>query len=425
MSSLLDILHRRDGRAGDDAAVEPAADTAAPTVELRLAVDNGPAEPGFDPFTDPAETPSHGTPESRPAPQPGSDPFATFTGPAARAAPAGEATRVLTASRLQQRSRRSTVLLGTGLLVIVAGAGLATWLLDESGRLGAGDDSLFTTPPPAGAPAAPGPVAGIVERPAAAGVAAGTPAAAEARGPTPGPAASRRPTPVDPVEADDAWFDTPAAGEPSGAAAEESAEPVRITRGTTTNPLFPKLSEAWTAFQAADFARAEALYREVRAADPGNVDALLGLGALAARGNRTDEARELYQAVLLAEPRNAAAISAMSTLPASGATKLDESTLKGLLRDQPGAANLHFALGLQYMAQGRWPDAQIAFFDAVRNEPANADYAYNLAVSLDQLGQSGPAAAYYQRALELATASSLFNTGAAAERLATLRSAGP
>ena len=73
------------------------------------------------------------------------------------------------------------------------------------------------------------------------------------------------------------------------------------------------------------------------------------------------------------------------------------------------------------MAQGRWPDAQTAFFDAVSNEPTNADYAYNLAVSLDQLGQAGPAAAYYQRALDLATASALFNPGVAQARLDTLR----
>jgi Tetratricopeptide repeat len=300
---------------------------------------------------------------------------------------------VLTASRLKQRSRRSTVLLGAGLLVIVAGAGLATWLLNEATGPGTGDDSLFTAPPPATAAVMPGPVTGTVERPAP----ATAPAASD---PAPAPVAARRPEPAVPVAADDAWFDTPAAEEASGADFEASGEPVRITRGTTTNPLFPKLSEAWSAFQAADFARAEALYREVRAADPGNVDALLGLGALAARGQRMDEAREFYQAVLLADPRNTAAISAMSTLPANGSTGLDESSLKGLLREQPGAANLHFALGLQYMTQGRWPDAQVAFFDAVRNEPANADYAYNLAVSLDQLGQPGPAAAYYQRALE-------------------------
>jgi hypothetical protein len=273
VSSLLDILHRKDTRASDE-ALEPAADTAAPTVELRLAVDNGPAEPGLDPITDPADTPSLAAPEPRPAPPPGNDPFATFAGPL------GEATRVLAASRLQRRSRRNTVLLGSGLLAIIVGAGLATWLLNEATGPGSGDDSLFTTPPTAVAAVTPGPGAGTVERPA--------PAASE---PAPPPAESPRPRPADPVAAEDDWYDTPAAEEPAGAAFEAPAEPVRITRGTTTNPLFPKLSEAWTAFQAADFARAEALYREVRAADPGNVDALLGLGALAARGNRTDEAR--------------------------------------------------------------------------------------------------------------------------------------
>ena len=86
---------------------------------------------------------------------------------------------------------------------------------------------------------------------------------------------------------------------------------------------------------------------------------------------------------------------------------------------------MHFALGLQYVTQGRWPDAQAAFFEALRNEPTNADYAYNLAVSLDRLGQAQSAATYYQRALDLATASALFSPEAAKQRLASLRPAAP
>ena len=401
MSSLLDILHRRDGGPDRAERPEPAAEPAAQTVELRLAVDNGPAEPADGPAP---EEPGDLQPGPEPVPLPASEP----------------ATRVLTARHLQQRSRRSTILLGAGLCTIVVGAALATWLLNETSGLATGNDSLFTAP--AGSTAfTPGATAGVVARPVPVPDRPGPEAAPVPAEPAP---TAGRTQAAEPVSDDTTWFDMPAI-EDATSVSVSASEPIRITRGTTTNPLFPRLSEAWTAFQAADFARAEALYREVRAADPGNVDALLGLGALAVRANRTAEARELYQAVLLAEPRNATAISAMSTLPAAGDRNLDESALKSLLRDQPGAANLHFALGLQYVAQGRWPDAQVAFFDALRNEPANADYAYNLAVSLDQLGQPGPAAAYYQRALELATASSLFNAGAAAERLATLRSAAP
>ncbi len=407
MSSLLDILHRKDSRTepvpeSDEPAAESGTQTIDLPVELRLAVDNGPVEATSEISI--AETPA-AIPSTAAAPAP--DPFAT---------------QLLTATQLQQRSRRSSAWLGTGLLLIVLAAGVATWLLNQITHSPAGTDSLFT----ATGPAAPAPASGPVEeRPPVS-------ALREAAAP---PTAQERSKPQQPKreQTDIAWFDTPATESRPGTSAEipidtsvdYASEPIRILRGTTTNPLFPKLREAWTAFQAADYMRAEALYREVRATDASNVDALLGLGALAARGGRTDEAREIYQAVLLAEPKNATAASALSTLPAAGTRQLDESGLKNLLREQPGAANHHFALGLQYVTQGRWPDAQTAFFDAVSNEPTNADYAYNLAVSLDQLGQAGPAAAYYQRALNLATASALFNPGVAQARLNTLRPATP
>ncbi len=375
---------------GETVYTNTEADAAAPTVELRLAVDNGPAEVGTDSRLD-VEATAPPSPAQPSAP----DPFGTQ----------------LLSATLQKRSRRSSLWLGAGLGLIVLAAGVATWMLNNLGSDSAGSDSLFATPVDVLAPTpAPGPVVSSAE-----------------------PAVAKRPresaaAPPDrqralPGNTDTDWFDTPAAEEPAELAADASTGAIRFVRGTTTNPLFPKLSGAWSAFQAADYPQAEALYREVLAADAGNVDALLGLGALAARGGRSDEAREMYQAVLLAEPRNAAANSALSTLPATGTRQLDESALKVLLREQPGAANLHFALGLQYVAQGRWPDAQSAFFEALRHEPTNADYAYNLAVSLDRLGQTGPAAAYYQRALDLATASALFSPEVVRERLTRLRPA--
>ena len=401
MSTLLDILHKTDRNAESNAAApEPAGDSAAQTVELRLAVDNGPAD---------ATSPEVSL---TPQPEPTHGPFATFAGPAIGSITPPEATQLLTTRQLRGRAWRSTGLLGAGLTLIVVAAAGATWFLNQVQDNDAGGDSPFLVSP-SDTSAAP-PVTARNE--------AAPPTVIDNAEPVATPTSARRP---EAAAADTRWFDTPAVEDSAAAEDPAAAEPIRIVRGTTSSPLFPKLSAAWTAFQAGDYALAETLYREVRAADANNVDALLGLGALAARGGRSDEARDLYQAVLLAEPRDATAISALSTLPAGTARGLDESSLKTLLREQPGAATLHFALGLQYVTQGRWPDAQVAFFEAVRNEPTNADYAYNLAVSLDRLGQAQPAATYYQRALDLATGSTLFSPEAAKQRLASLRPAAP
>jgi uncharacterized protein HemY len=78
-----------------------------------------------------------------------------------------------------------------------------------------------------------------------------------------------------------------------------------------------------------------------------------------------------------------------------------ESRIKSMLAQQPEAANLHAALGNLYAAQSQWSLAQAAYFNASRYAPNSADYAFNLAVSLDQLGKSGLALAQYQRALSL------------------------
>jgi Flp pilus assembly protein TadD len=58
-------------------------------------------------------------------------------------------------------------------------------------------------------------------------------------------------------------------------------------------------------------------------------------------------------------------------------------------------------LGNQYARQSRWTEAQAAYFRAYSLDPDNADFAFNLAVSLDQLRQKKPALEYYQRSLTL------------------------
>ena len=78
-----------------------------------------------------------------------------------------------------------------------------------------------------------------------------------------------------------------------------------------------------------------------------------------------------------------------------------ESHIKSMLAQQPEAANLHAALGNVYAEQGQWTSAQSAYFEASKLAPHNADYAFNLAVSLEQMRKPHLALEQYQRALAL------------------------
>jgi tetratricopeptide (TPR) repeat protein len=92
-----------------------------------------------------------------------------------------------------------------------------------------------------------------------------------------------------------------------------------------------------------------------------------------------------------------------------------------MLAADPGAHVLQFTLGNQLAQQGRWAEAQQAFFKAFAANPDNADFAYNLAVSLDHLRQPRLALEYYQRALKLAqTRAPSFDVNAAQTRAAAL-----
>ena len=79
-----------------------------------------------------------------------------------------------------------------------------------------------------------------------------------------------------------------------------------------------------------------------------------------------------------------------------------ESRLKTALASQPDSSALHFALGNLYARQLRWSEAQQAYFLAYSGEPDNADFIFNLAVSLDHLHQNKLAAQYYRMALSAA-----------------------
>ncbi|MGH8745787.1 MAG: tetratricopeptide repeat protein, partial [Burkholderiales bacterium] len=170
-----------------------------------------------------------------------------------------------------------------------------------------------------------------------------------------------------------------------------------------TPQIDPHVAAGYAAYQAGDVAAAREAYRLALGDDPSNRDALLGMAAVDMRGGRFEEADKLYLRLLQADPRDPNAQAGLLALR-SGLTDpvTAESRVKTLLAEDPGADVLYFTLGNEYARQGRWAEAQQAYFKAYAANPDNPDFAYNVAVSLDHLRQPKLALEYYRRALALA-----------------------
>ena len=210
------------------------------------------------------------------------------------------------------------------------------------------------------------------------------------------------------------------ASTPRAVSEEINAGEVQISRGQRPSNVDAALNKAYAAFQAGDLDTAAKLYNSARIAEPGRRDTLLGLAAVALQRSDLPRAYAYYAEVLKrypADPVASAALFNMTEAEGEGGA----ARLRLLLDDHADAAYIHAALGNWYARRGRWPDAQQAYFDAARLDVANPDYAFNLAVSLEHLGQGTAARDYYQKSLALrATRGAGFNPQAAHERIQAL-----
>ncbi|MDP3357074.1 MAG: tetratricopeptide repeat protein [Polaromonas sp.] len=263
------------------------------------------------------------------------------------------------------------------------------------------------------------------------------------------PAASAPPAPLPPSSPQPATA-TPVAGARSATATatpRSRAAPQASSQGTARTPasasangpsaavaLVPNASAkpaslmdaAYAAYQAGKPAEATRLYQDVLRADPTQRDAWLGLAVIAHAGNQREPAMDAYKRVLRLEPQNATALAGLSSLITSAGEPQQESRLREMLARAPQEADLNNALGLVLSGEQRWSEAQPLFFKAHSAAPLEAQFAYNLAVTLDHLRKSALAAQYYETALGLAAGrASGFDEASARNRLTALRARAP
>lgn len=208
---------------------------------------------------------------------------------------------------------------------------------------------------------------------------------------------------------------------PVQAEAARVEPPLQIERTVREDPLERRLQSAYAAYQRGDLATARHDYEQARQLAPDNRDVLLGLAVVAQRSGDYPAASAHYRRLLAFDPKDSVARTGLMGLQQDMVTHASESQLKLMLQEEPEGAHLHFALGAYYAAQAQWTAAQQAFFQAHRRAPENADYMFNLAVSLDRLGQARTALEYYRRAEQAASQQPVsFDTAVLAQRIAAL-----
>ena len=218
---------------------------------------------------------------------------------------------------------------------------------------------------------------------------------------------------------------TPAAAPgPAGAAPAAVPAPVEpalatprdtivVTAGDAVPVINPLLTEAYTALAAGNLESSQRLYNQLLRSDPSNIDALLGLAAIAAQQGDTGMATRYYQKILELDPRNSLAQAGLIGMFGRADPMSAETRLRQLIARDP-SPYLYFTLGNVHADRSLWAQAQQAYFQAYHLQPDNPDYAYNLAVALEHIGQPKPALDYYRRAVQFAAAKGRANFGIAA-----------
>jgi tetratricopeptide (TPR) repeat protein len=173
-----------------------------------------------------------------------------------------------------------------------------------------------------------------------------------------------------------------------------------IQRINKSDPIGEKLDAAWLAYESGQYDGAKKLYAEVLHLEKNNRDAMLGLGAIAIHKKDAETARRYYLALLKQDPRDPIATAAIASLHGDKTSiESDEEYLLTMLESNPKAAHINFALGNIYAQKGEWKTAQQSYFNAWQQDSENADYIFNLAVSMDQLSKQGQAIKFYKACL--------------------------
>lgn len=180
----------------------------------------------------------------------------------------------------------------------------------------------------------------------------------------------------------------------------------QVTPSTQSFELEYLQNQAVSAEQSGYSHHAREQYEWLLTAQPNNSEALMGLARLDLKDGNLEAVRASYLRLLELDPSDPLAQAGLLSLDQSGDALNYESQLKALSSQNPEIAPLSFALGNLFASQRRWNEAEGAYAKALASARildenlVSPDYAFNLAVALEQLSKPREAYLNYLVALE-------------------------
>ena len=181
----------------------------------------------------------------------------------------------------------------------------------------------------------------------------------------------------------------------------KSVDEISISKRKIPNKTRRNIVQAKQAMAAGEWSVAQDKYRSALVNSPENVEALIGMADVMSVLGSNDIAMSHYLKALERSPGDLNASVGLLNLKDDKKALSHGSELKQLMAENPDQAFIHANLGDYYVGRSEWLAAQTEYFDAFALQPKNANYAYNLAVCLDQLGKGKIAVRYYKQALAL------------------------
>jgi tetratricopeptide (TPR) repeat protein len=160
------------------------------------------------------------------------------------------------------------------------------------------------------------------------------------------------------------------------------------------------MNNAYGALKVGQYESAVRYYNEVLELDPNNKKALFGVATAYHMSKQYDKAREAYLKIINIDPKYAPAVNNYIILVTEENPEKAIERLENLYSKNPSFAAIPAQLGNLYYNNGEPQKAVEYYAAAIKLEPRNIEYRYNVAVILEKSGNYSEAASLYKYLLD-------------------------